>query len=105
VLALGKEIASGPFISSFAECTRRHSAKVASLPSAKATTLDKEALSVSRCAFFAECYDPDTRQSTSLPSVTLDKVTRIPLLFVFAIPSIQTKHISHNHYIYIIDIT
>jgi hypothetical protein len=46
----------GPFVSTFAECTRRHSAKVASLPSAEATALDKEALPVPRCALFAECY-------------------------------------------------
>jgi hypothetical protein len=31
------------------------------LPSAKATTLDKEALPVPRCALFAEFYDIDTR--------------------------------------------
>jgi hypothetical protein len=71
---------TGPFVSTFAECTRRrHSAKVASLPSAEAIALGKEALPVSRYTVFAECYDLDTRQSTSLPSVTLDKVTNIPL--------------------------
>jgi hypothetical protein len=74
--------------------------------SAKATSLGKEALLVPRCAFFAECYDLDTWQSTSLLSVTLNKVTIIPLfLFVFAILSKQTKDISHNHHIYITDIT
>jgi hypothetical protein len=65
-----------PFVSSFAECTRRHSAKLASLSSTKAIALGKETLPVSRCAFFAERYDLDTRQS--------DQNT---LLFVFAIPS------------------
>jgi hypothetical protein len=94
-----------PFASSFAECIRWHLAKVACLPSVSATTLGNEALSVHRCAFFADCYGHGTRQSTSLPSVTLDKVTRIPLLFVFAIPSKQTKDISYNHRIYITYIT
>jgi hypothetical protein len=41
----------------------------------------------------------------SLPSVILSKVTRIPFLFVFVVPSKQTKDISHNHHIYITDIT
>jgi hypothetical protein len=44
----------GPFASLFAECFRRHSTKVASLSSAMTVALDKEALSVPRCAFFAE---------------------------------------------------
>jgi hypothetical protein len=52
---------TSPFVSTFAECTRRHSTKVASLPNTKATTLSKEALPVPRRAFFAECYDLDTR--------------------------------------------
>jgi hypothetical protein len=34
-----------------------------SLLSAGVTALGKEALSVPRCYFSAECYDPDTRQS------------------------------------------
>jgi hypothetical protein len=67
-LPLGKEVAISPFVSTFAECTRRHSTKVASLPSAEAITLGKEALPVPRCAFFAECYGLGTRQSTSLKS-------------------------------------
>jgi hypothetical protein len=53
----------GPFVSFFAEC--------ASLPSARAITLGKETLPVSRCAIFAERYDLGTRQSTYLPSVTV----------------------------------
>jgi hypothetical protein len=56
---------AGLFVISFAECVRRHSIKVASLPSAMATTLGKEVLSVPRCAFFAVCYNLDTRQSIS----------------------------------------
>jgi hypothetical protein len=102
---------AGPFVSSFVECIRRHSAKVAFLPSVKATTLSKEALPVHRCAFFVECYGLDTRQSTSLPSVALGKVTRIPLFYLFFLlhPNKQkishiiityTSHISHNHHIH-----
>jgi hypothetical protein len=56
-----KRSLAGPFVSSFVERTRRHSAKVASLPSTEAKTLSKEALPVPRCAFFAECYDLDTQ--------------------------------------------
>jgi hypothetical protein len=84
-LALDKEITSGPFISSFTESIRRHSAKVASLPSVKATTLGKEALPVLRCAFFAECYDLDTRQS--------DKNTPFYLLLLFHLNKQKIYHI------------
>jgi hypothetical protein len=123
VVALDKEALVGPFVSSFAESIRRHSAKAPSLSSArrtssrqrehqraplsvpllsvKATSLGKEAFLVPRCAFFAECYGLDTRQSSSFSCVTLGKVTRIPFLFVFVVPSKQTKDISHNHHIYI----
>jgi hypothetical protein len=82
------------------------------VPSAEATTLGKEALLVPRCAFYAEYYDLDTRQNISLPGVTLGKVTGIPLFICFFY-SIQTNkryitytsQISHNHHIYITDIT
>jgi hypothetical protein len=98
----------GPFVRFFVECFIWHSAKRASLPSARATTLGKEPISVPRSWFFAEWYGPDTRQSPSLPSVTLDKVTSTHLFICFSY-SIQTKkdisqissHISH---IYITDI-
>jgi hypothetical protein len=72
------------------------------LPSVSATALGKEDLPVSRCAFFAEYSCHDTRQSTSLPSVALDQQSdqNTPTLFVFAIPSKQTKDVSHNHHIY-----
>ena len=43
----------------------------------------KEDLLVSRYALFAKCYGHCTRQRHSLPSVTLDKVTRNPFLFIF----------------------
>jgi hypothetical protein len=100
----------GSFVSSFAECICRYSAKLASLPSAKATTLSKVALPVPSYAFFAKCYDLDTRQSISLPSVTLGKVTRLHFyLFLLFQPNKQkiyhiiityTSHISHNNRIH-----
>jgi hypothetical protein len=89
-----KRLPAGPFVSSFAECTRRHSAKKQPLRSAKAIALGKEALPVPRCAFFAECYDLGTRQSTSLPSVTLGQVTSIRLFICFCYSSKQTKDIT-----------
>jgi hypothetical protein len=72
----------GPFSSLFAECIRRHSIKVSPLPSATATALSKEALSVPRCSFFAECYGHSIRQIGSLLSVTLDKVNRKPIFYL-----------------------
>jgi hypothetical protein len=67
-----------------------HSAKRASLLSARATTLGKEPIPVPRSWFFAECYGSDTRQSTSLPSVTLGKATNMHLFICFPY-SIQTN--------------
>jgi hypothetical protein len=94
----------GPHVRFFAECFVWHSAKRASLPSARATTLGKEPIPVPRSWFFAECYGPHTRQSTSLPSVTLDKVTSSHLFYLFfPIPSKQTKDISQISHIYITD--
>jgi hypothetical protein len=72
----------------------------ASLPSAKATALGKETIPVPRYWYFAECYDPDTRQRPSLPSVTLDKVTSIHLFICF-LYSIQTNK---RYHIYITNI-
>jgi hypothetical protein len=103
-----KGLPAGTFVSFFAECSWRHSAKLDSLPSARAIALGKEALSVPRCCFSAECYDPDTQQSTSLPSVTLDKVTSIHLfnLFLLFHPNKQKiSHIHHKYHIIITDIT
>jgi hypothetical protein len=75
---------------------------MACLSSVSAIALVKEFLPVPRRAFFAKGYGHGTRQSTSLLSVTLGKVTRIPLFYLFfAISSKQTKNISHNHHIYI----
>jgi hypothetical protein len=68
------------------------------LPSARAIALGKEALPIPRCSFFGECYDLDTRQRTSLPSVTLDKVTSIHLFYSFFIFHPNKQKISHNHH-------
>jgi hypothetical protein len=88
-----------PFTSPFVECYWRHSAKGASLPSARTTALG-------RCVFFSECYGHGTRQRTSLSSVTLGKVTRKPFFICFYY-SIQNKryislkpHISQNQHMY-----
>jgi hypothetical protein len=54
----------GPHARFFAECFVWHSAKRASLPSVRATTLGKEPISMPRSWFFTECYGPDTRQRT-----------------------------------------
>jgi hypothetical protein len=89
-----KDPSAGPFVSFFVECSLWHSAKLVSLPSARATTLGKEAISVPRYWYFAECYDPDTRQRPSLPSVTLGKVTSIHLFICF-LYSIQTNRRYH----------
>jgi hypothetical protein len=82
---------TGPFVSFFTECSGRHSAKLASLPSVRTTTLGKEALLVPRCSFFAECYGSDTRQRTSL-----GKVTNIHLFNLFLLFHPNKQNISHN---------
>jgi hypothetical protein len=92
-----KGLPAGPFVSFFTGCSWRHSTKLASLVSARATTLGKEALSVLRCCFFAECYGLDTWQSTSLPSVTLGKVTSIHLFNLFLLFNPNKQKILHIH--------
>jgi hypothetical protein len=87
---LAKNPPEGSHVSYFAECLVWYSAKRASLPSARAITLSNEPISVPRSWFFAECYGPDTRQITSLPSVTLGKVTSTHLFICFPY-SIQTN--------------
>jgi hypothetical protein len=99
---LGKESAiEGPHVRFFAECLARHSAKHASLLSVKDIALGKEPIPVPRSWFFPECYGLDTRQSTSLPSVTLGKVTSRHLFYLFFIFHPNKQKISH---IYITDI-
>jgi hypothetical protein len=90
----------GPPVRYFAECLVLHSAKRGSLPSVRATTLGKEHIPVPRSWFFAECYAPDTRQSTSLSSVTLGRVTSIHL-FICLLYFIQTNKIYHIYITYI----
>jgi hypothetical protein len=93
-----KGLPAGPFVSFFAECS-------SSLPSARAIALGKEALLVPRCCFSAECYGPNTRQSTFLPSVTLGKLTSIHLFNLFLLFHPNKQKISHIHHIYHIIIT
>jgi hypothetical protein len=71
-----------------------------SLPSVRDITLGKESIPVPRYWFFAECYGLDTRQSASLPSVTLGKVTSRDLFICFPY-SIQTNKIYHIYITYI----
>jgi hypothetical protein len=96
----------GPFASPFNECAGRHSAKVASLPSVLTTTLGKEGFTGSQVSSFAECHGRSTRQRYPLPSVTLGKVTRKSLFYLFLLfhPNKQKIYIIHNT-LYIIRIT
>jgi hypothetical protein len=91
----------GPHVRYFAECLVWHSAKRAYLPSVRATTLGKEPISVPRSWFFAECYGSDTRQSTSLSSVTLGKVTSRHLFYLFSLFHPNKQKIFHRYHIYI----
>jgi hypothetical protein len=94
-----KNLPTGPFVRFFVEFSAWHSAKRASLSSARASTLGKEAIPVPRYWFFAECYGPDTRQILSLPSVTLGKVTSTHLFYLFFLfhPNKQKIHHKYNH--------
>jgi hypothetical protein len=90
----------GPHVRYFAECRVWHSAKRASLPSARAITLGKEPILVPRSWFFAECYGSDTRQSTSLSSVTLGKVTSTHIFYLFSLFHPNKQKIFHRYHIY-----
>jgi hypothetical protein len=92
-----KGLPARPFVSHFIECSWRHSVKLASLPSASATTLGKEALPVPRCCFFAECYDLGTPQS--------DQYTPFNLFLLFHPHKQKISHIYHRYHIIITDIT
>jgi hypothetical protein len=74
----------GPFASLVAECIRRHSTKVASFLSASAITLDKEALSVLGVSSLL-----------SAMVMTLGKVTRIPLFYLFLLFHPNKPNIYH----------
>jgi hypothetical protein len=90
----------GPPVRYFVECLVWHSTKRGSLPSARATTLGKEPIPVPRSWFFAECYGFDTRQSTSLPSVTLGKLTSRHLFYLFSLFHPNKQKIFHRYHIY-----
>jgi hypothetical protein len=99
--ALDKESTRGvPPVRYFVECLLWHSTKRGSLPSARATTLGKEPISVPTSWFFAECYGSDTRQSTSLSSVTLGKVTSRHLFYLFSLFHPNKQKIFHRYHIY-----
>jgi hypothetical protein len=85
-----------PFASSFVECIRTHSANVASLPYVSATSLGKKPLLVHRCAFFAECYVHDTRQSDHNTTFYLFLLFHPNKQKIYHIIIIYTSHISHN---------
>jgi hypothetical protein len=91
-----KNPSAGPFVGFFAECSIWHSAKRASLSSARATTLGKEPIPVPKSWFFDECYGPNTGQSPSLPSVTLGKVTSTHLFNLFFLFHQNKQNIHHK---------
>jgi hypothetical protein len=95
-----KDPSVGPHVRFFVECCIGHSAKRTSLSSAIATALGKEPIPMPRSWFFAECYGPNTRQSTSLPSVTLSKVTSTHLFFLFFLFHPNKQKIFHRYHIY-----
>jgi hypothetical protein len=108
-LALGKESSSGPLCQSL--CRVRWAALdkgslLASLPSALTTALGKEGFTGSQVSFFTECHGHSTRQRYSLLSVTLGKVTRKSLFYLFLLfhPNKQKIYIIHIT-LYIIHIT
>jgi hypothetical protein len=84
-----------PFDGLFAKCVGRHSAKEAFLPGVRTTTLIKEALPVPSCALFVKCYGHCTRQRHSLSSVTLGKVTRNLLFYLFLLFHPNKQNIYH----------
>jgi hypothetical protein len=87
-----------------AECADRHSTKGASLPSARTTTLGKEALLVPRCAFFAEC---NIRQCDQKPHFYLfllfqpNKQNIYHIIITYTAQSSQNHHIHNRDHIYI----
>jgi hypothetical protein len=66
----------------------------------RATTLSKEPIPVPMSWFFAECYGSDTRQSSYLPSVTLDKVTSRHLFYLFSLFHPNKQKIFDRYHIY-----
>jgi hypothetical protein len=80
----------GPFASPFAECLD-HSTRQRWLYRFSGfllcrvpwSALGKDGFTGSQVSFFAECHGHSTRQRHSLPSVTLGKVTRKSLFYLF----------------------
>jgi hypothetical protein len=100
-LALDKGITSGPLCQPL--CQVRWEAldkREFFLSSARTATLGKEALPVSRCVFFAECYGHCTQPRLSLSSVILGKVTRNPSFYLFLLFHPNKQNIYHIIIIY-----
>ena len=97
----------GPFASIFAECLGKSTRQrcLCRFPGfllcrVPLSALGKDVFTGSQVSFFAECHGHSTRQSDPLPSVTLGKVTRMSLFYLFfAVLSKQTKDIYHSHHI------
>jgi hypothetical protein len=94
----------GPFDSPFAECLG-HSTRQRWLYRFPGfllcrvpwSALGKDGFTGSQVSFFAECHGHSTRQSYPLPSVTLGKVTRKSLFYLFLLfhPNKQKIYIIH----------
>jgi hypothetical protein len=94
----------GPFASAFAECLDHNTRQrwlyrfpgflLCRVPW---SALGKDGFTGSQVSFFAECHGHSTRQSYPLPSVTLGKVTRKSLFYLFLLfhPNKQKIYIIH----------
>jgi hypothetical protein len=50
---------------------------------------------IPRFGHFAECFYHSTRQRVSLPSATHDKVTELPVLIIYYIPTTSHKYMTY----------
>ena len=94
----------GPFASPFAECLgngtrQRHLCRFPGFLLCRVpwSALGKDGFTGSQVSFFAKCHGHSTRQSDPLPSVTLGKVTRMSLFYLFLLfhPNKQKIYIIH----------
>ena len=94
----------GPFASIFAECLGNSTRQrcLCRFPGfllcrVPWSALGKDGFTGSQVSFFAECHGHSTRQSNPLPSVTLGKVTRMSLFYLFLLfhPNKQKIYIIH----------
>jgi hypothetical protein len=94
----------GPFASPFAECLGNNTRQrwLCRFPGfllcrVPWSALGKDGFTGSQVSFFAECQGHSTRQSDPLPSVTLGKVTRMSLFYLFLLfhPNKQKIYIIH----------